>query len=167
MAKKKPKSKASEEETETEPEPEEEFVGERFWLIQERNQGEEYVLYLDERKIEVFQILRTDSVFVLQIDWVMYHYGSKFAVYVTKIESLKNLLVDMARPILGDPEKREQKAALKVKMMENIDKIQSSVDKMRWELFGVDEEELMDDEHINRQQALTERIKKSKGKTNT
>lgn len=164
VPKKKPKAKAAEEESEEEEVPEEESIGERFWLVPDRADGEEYVLYLDDRKMQVFQILRTDDVFILQIDWVLYHFGSKFAVYVSKIESLKNLLVDMIRPITGDPEKREAKAALKVKMMENIDKIQASVDKMRWELFGVDEEELMDDDHINRQQALTQRIKDSKGK---
>lgn len=167
IPKKKPKAKtkAMEEELEEEQVQEEEVVGERFWLVADRSEGEEYVLFMDDRKTEVFQLLRTDDVFILQIDWVLYHFGSKFAVYVSKIESLKNLIVDMVRPITGDPEKREAKAALKVKMMENIDKIQASVDKMRWELFGVDEEELMDDDHINRQQALTQRIKDSKGKS--
>jgi hypothetical protein len=158
------KKKAKSKPEELEEELEEEFIGEKFWLIPNRSDGEEYVLFLDTRKIEVFQTLRTDDVFILQIDWVLYHYGSKFTVYVSKIESLKNLLVDMTRPISGDPEKRETKAALKVRMMENIDKIQASVDKMRWELFGVDEEELMNEDHINRQQALTQRIKDSKGK---
>jgi len=161
--KKKSKAKAAEDEEAPE-EPEEESPDEKFWLIPNRSDGEEYVLFLDDRKINVFKTLRTDDVFALQIDWVLYHFGSKFAVYVSKIESLKNLLVDMARPITGDPEKREAKAAIKVRMMENIDKIQDSVDKMRWQLFGVDEEELMDDDHINRQQALTQRIKESKSK---
>lgn len=155
-----------EEETHSEEEAEEERpYTEHFRLVEKYDEGEEYGIADDQRKKHIFEILRTDDVFLLQFDWVIFHFGSKFATYLAKIEHFKLLLVEMSRPIIGgDPEKREARLVNRNKVGAEVEKIQQDIDRIRWELFGIQEEKVREITHINRHAALSKRIKEANGK---
>jgi len=130
---------------------------ERFILVPERESGEEYILFDDPRKIMVFQILRTMDVFSLQYDWIIFHFGSKVAMYFSKIEEFKTLLIAVSQPLTGDVGKREEKLVLRSKISVQIELLQKGIDRIRWELFGIAEEKIREINVGNRQQELTQR----------
>jgi len=131
----------------------------RYYLVKNREDGEEYILFDDERKISVFHTLRTMDVFALQYDWVIFHFGSKVAMYFSKIEEFKTLLVEVSRPLTGDIQKREEKMVLRSKISVQIELLQKAIDRIRWELFGIPEEKIKEILTTNRHQDLTRRRK--------
>lgn len=130
---------------------------ETFWISENIEDGEDYVIYDDDRKIEVFGMLRTTEVFLLQFDWVIFHFGSKVAMYVAKIEHFKSLLIEMSRPVPINAPDREKRYVLRSKISEDVEKAQKEIDNIRWSLFGIAEEKVNEIQVENRQKDLANR----------
>ena len=149
------------EEPEPEQKPKQRF-DETFWLTENFDDGEDYIIFDDERKIEAFGLLRTEDVFLLQFDWVIFHFGSKVAMYIAKIEHFKSLLIEMSRPVPVNAPDREKRYVLRSKISEDVEKAQKEIDNLRWSLFGIAEEKINEIQVENRQRDLANRRRAQK-----
>jgi len=95
----------------------------------------EVYLFEQERQDEVVGLLRNDEVLKLQFAWVIFHFGSKAALYFATMENYFLVLTEASRYVTGDMDKRETKMKLKMAMTLSAPEILEQAEKIRWELF--------------------------------
>ena len=85
-----------------------------YKLVEEK--ALEIYLYDQEAQDEVIGLLRNDNVLKLQFAWVIFHFGSKAALYFATMENYFLVLTEASRYVTGDMDKREAKMKLKMAM---------------------------------------------------
>lgn len=106
---------------------------EAFKLID--GKGLEVYLYEQEKQDEIIGLLRNDNVLKLQFAWVIFHFGSKTALYFATMENYFLVLTEASRFVTGDMDKRETKMKLKMAMTLSAPEILDQAERIRWELF--------------------------------
>jgi hypothetical protein len=131
---------------------------ERYNLIEGR--GIDVYLLEQERQDEIVGILRNDDVLRLQFTWVIFHFGSKAALYFATMENYFLVLTEASRYVTGDMDKRENKMKLKMSMTLSAPEILEQAEKIRWELFmGSSESQIQMAKTLDILESLPQRLK--------
>lgn len=131
---------------------------EAFKLID--GKGLEVYLFEQERQDEIVGLLRNDEVLKLQFAWVIFHFGSKTALYFATMENYFLVLTEASRYVTGDMDKREAKMKLKMAMTLSAPEILEQAERIRWELFmGSSEAKIQTAKTTDILESLPQRLK--------
>lgn len=133
-----------------------------FKLSESYYDGVEYFLWDDKDKNESFEMIRTDDVLRFQFEYAIFHFGIKTAMYFGAIENLKQIIMESGQTIWGNTEKREAKLMSRLTMTLKAPELLELVEKLRWELFAANEEQMVKIASKGPQEELVKRRQKAK-----
>lgn len=133
-----------------------------YKLCKSHYDGVEYFLWDDATKNENFEMIRTDDVLRFQYEYAIFHFGIKTAMYFGAIENLKQIVMESGQTIWGNTEKREAKLMSRLTMTLKAPELLELVEKLRWELFAANEEQMVKIASKGPQEDLVKRRQKAK-----